>query len=125
MTHLYKYLFSDSSKNSTFILKNSPNIRYSSRYLTRYSTRYSTRGRVTQPQSNNFTIQLQLDLGHQLLVFASTTNLESGPGLADTWYHVKIKSNEFYSCLKPDLKQDKLTSFSQLLTWAMGQTFST
>ena len=80
MTHLYKLLIPESSKNSTFILKNSPNIRYLSWYL----TRYLTRGRVTRPQSSNFIIRLGLDLGHQLLVFASPTNLESGPRFADT-----------------------------------------
>ena len=53
----------------TFMLKNSPNIWYS----TRYSTRYLTRSRVNWPWSNNFTIRLRLDLGHQLLVFASMT----------------------------------------------------
>ena len=30
MTHIYKLLLTDSSKNSTFILKNLPYIRYSS-----------------------------------------------------------------------------------------------
>ena len=61
--------------NLTFIFKNSPNIRY--------STRYSTRGRVTRPRSINFTIRLWLYLGLRLLLFASTTNLESGPRFAD------------------------------------------
>ena len=79
MTHLYKLLLPESRKNSTFILKNSHNIRYS----THNSTRYSTRGRVTQPQSINFTIRLRLDLGHRLLVFPLTMNLESGPRFAD------------------------------------------
>ena len=46
--------------------------------LTRYSTQYLTRARVTRPQSINFTIRLGLNLGHRLLVFASTTNLKSG-----------------------------------------------
>ena len=91
-----KNLIPDSSKNSTLVLKNSPNIWYSSRHSTRYSTRYSTRGRVTLPQSNNFTIRLRLDLGHQLLVFASMTNLELGPCLANTWvsylYVTRIKT---------------------------------
>ena len=63
----------------TFILKDSPNIQYS----TRYWTRYSTSGRVTQPQFINFTIRLRLNLGHPLLVFALTTNLESGPRFAN------------------------------------------
>ena len=68
-----------------FILKTSPNIRYSTRYL----TRYLTRGQVTRPQSINFTIRLQLDLGHWLLVFALTTNLESGPRFFDMWCQLK------------------------------------
>ena len=40
----------------TFILKNSPNIRFS----TRYSTQYLTWGRVTRPQSINFTTAILL-----------------------------------------------------------------
>ena len=40
-------------------------------------------GRVTRPWSINFTIWLWLNLGHRLLVFASTTNLESEPSFAD------------------------------------------
>ena len=54
-------------------------------YLTQYSTPYLTRGRVTRPRSINFTIWLLLDLGHQLLVFALTMNLESGRRFADIW----------------------------------------
>ena len=51
--------------------------------LTRYSTQYLTRARVTRPQSINFTIRLGLNLGHRLLVFASTTNLKSRPRFAN------------------------------------------
>ena len=65
-------LLPESSKNLTFILKNSPNIQY----LTWYLTQYSTWGQVTWPWSINFTIGLRLDLGHQILVFVLTTNLE-------------------------------------------------
>ena len=54
------------------------------------STRYSVAikiWRITRPRFaiRNFTILLRLDLGHRLLVFALTTNLESGPRLADIW----------------------------------------
>ena len=58
-------------------------MQYLTQYSTWYSTRYLTRGRVTRPRSINFTIRLKLDLGNQLLVVASTTNLESGPRFAD------------------------------------------
>ena len=75
-----------------YILKNSPNIQYSTQYFTWYSTRYLTRYltccRVTQPWSNNFTFQLRLNLGHRLLAFTSTTNLESGPCFANIWYTI-------------------------------------
>ena len=56
-------------------------------------TRYSTRGQVTQPGPINFTIWLQLHLGHQLLVFASTTNLKSGPHFAVISFLFKILLN--------------------------------
>ena len=59
-------------------------------YSTQYSTRYSTRGRVTWPRSINFTIRLRLDLVHRLLVFASTTNLESKPHFADICFNYKF-----------------------------------
>ena len=52
-------------------------------------TLYSTRGQETLPQFINFTIRLRLDLGHRLLIFALTTNLESGPRLADIWFAPK------------------------------------
>ena len=77
--------FTESSKNSTFILKNLPNIQHSTWYSTRYSTRYSTWGEVTRPWSINFTIRLWLNFGHRLLVFALTTNFESGPRFANIW----------------------------------------
>ena len=54
--------------------------RYSTPYSTRNSTGYSTQ--VTRPRSIKLTIWLQLDLGHWHLVFASMTNLESGPRFA-------------------------------------------
>ena len=58
-------------------------------YSTRYSARYWTRGRVTWPRSIKFTIRLRLDLGYRHLVFASTTNLKSGPRFAKIWiYHI-------------------------------------
>ena len=34
---------------------------------------------ATRPRSINFTIRLRLNLGHRLLLFTSTMNLESGP----------------------------------------------
>ena len=51
-----------------------------------YLTRYSTRGQVTRPRSIKFSIRLWLDLGHGHLVFASTTNLESGPCFAKIFF---------------------------------------
>ena len=55
-------------------------------------------------------IRLRLDLGHRLLVFASSTNLESGPHFADIWYplalhdiaaaHTKLLLLSFYLKLK-------------------------
>ena len=49
-------------------------------------TIYWTQGPGTQPHSINFTIWIQLDLGHRLLVIAvTTTNLESWPCFPDIW----------------------------------------
>ena len=47
-------------------------------------------GRVTQPRSINFTIRLQLNLGHRLLVSALTMNLKSGPCFADICSQTQI-----------------------------------
>ena len=55
-------------------------------YLTQYSTGYWTRGWVTRSRSIKFTIQLRLDLGHEHLVFASTTNLELAPRFTEIWW---------------------------------------
>ena len=76
MTQKYKLLLPDSSKNSTFILKKSANIWYSTRCSTPY---------LTGPRSFKFTIRLWLDLGHGHLVFASMTNLESVLRFAEIW----------------------------------------
>ena len=116
MTHLHKLLIPDSSKNSTFILKNSPNIRYSSWY----STRYSTQRRVTWPRSNNFTIRLWLDLSHQLLVFALTTNLESGPRFADIWYKLKKETYLSFRCHAHHWRRrgPKNVKKNKKITWA-------
>ena len=43
----------------------------------------------------NFTIRLRLDLGHRLLVFALTTNLELGPSFADIWIIHKLCNADF------------------------------
>ena len=58
-------------KIAGILLKNSPNIRY------------STRGRITRPRSIIFTNRNRLDLGHRVLVLASTANVESGPRFAE------------------------------------------
>ena len=79
MTQIYKYLLSDLSNYSTFIVKT----RLITQYSPRYSTRYLTRDRVTRPRFFNFAIRLRLDLGYKALIFASTTNLESVPRFAD------------------------------------------
>ena len=82
-----KGLEQDSANNSTPLCYSKNNrrfmnylcmnlLKWTPSYLTRvgvkylYSTWYSTRGRVTRPQSTNFTIRLRLDLGHRLLVIA-------------------------------------------------------
>ena len=59
------------------------------RLITRYSTRYSTRGLVTQPRFFNFGIRLRLDLGYKAFIFASTTNLESGPRFTEICFTKK------------------------------------
>ena len=85
---LYKLLLPDSSKNSTFVLKKA-----------RLITQYSTWGWVTRPRSINFTFWLQLNLGHRLLVFASTTNLELGPRFADICWKTVWILNHFVQFL--------------------------
>ena len=90
MNPFFGAVLQDSANNSTPLCY-SKNNRWFVNYLCMnlskrtpsYSTRYSTRGRVTRPRSINFTIRLRLDSCHQLLVFALTMNLESGPRFAD------------------------------------------
>ena len=43
-----------------------------------------TRGRITRPLFFIFTNRNRVDLGHRVLVFASTANVESGPRFSDT-----------------------------------------
>ena len=59
-------------------------------------TLYSTRGRVTRPRSINYATWLRLNLGHRLLVFALTTNLESGPRFADICWTVSYNKMSLY-----------------------------
>ena len=75
--------------------------RYSTQYSTRYSTRYSTQGQVTRPQSINFTNPLLLNLGHRLLIFATTTNLESGPRFIQIWGAQHPDSSEYKTFVSP------------------------
>ena len=113
MTHLYKLSIPESSKNSTFLLKNSPNIRYSTQYLTQYLTRYSTRGRRTRPQSIIFTNRNRLDSGHRVLVFAPTASVESGLRFAEIWCKdLDLELACFFSVcqFRFDFKQFSLTN---------------
>ena len=101
----YKLLLTESSKNLTFILKNSPNILYSTQYL--------TRGWVTRPWSINFTFRLRLDLDHRLLVFSLTTNLESGPRFADICWKGLFINGLVYVAWKPVLGTKKSLFFKK------------
>ena len=75
--YIYKLLFPDSSKNLTFTLKNlAYNLVFDS---------ILTRGRVTLVWSNKFMTWLLLSLGLNLAIFASSTNVESGPRFAGIW----------------------------------------
>ena len=51
-----------------------------------------TQGRVTRPRFFNFAIRLRLDSGYKALIFASMTNLESGPLFADIWSSALAKT---------------------------------
>ena len=53
--------------------------------ITWYLTWNLTSGRVIWPEFLNFPIRFRLDLGYKALIFASTTNLESGSRFADIW----------------------------------------
>ena len=48
-----------------------------------------------RPRFFNFAIRLRLDLGYKALIFASTTNLESGPRFADIWWRQFIEFTNF------------------------------
>ena len=51
-------------------------------------TWYSTWGRITRPWSIIFTNRNRLDLGHRVLVFPSTANVESGPRFANICFSI-------------------------------------
>ena len=79
------------------------------RYSPRYSPRYSTQGRVTRPRFFNSAIWLRLDLGYKALIFALTTNLESGPRFADICCTGRIWKMDFYYYIIQSLNNRHLT----------------
>ena len=66
----------------------------------KYLPQYLTQGLVTRPQSINFTMWLRLSLGNKALVFASTTNLESGPASPIFACFTKARKLEWESEIK-------------------------
>ena len=92
-----------------------------------YSTQYSARGRITRPWSTNFTIQLRLNLDHWLLVFTSTTNLESGPCLADICSFMISQSVTQPFCVRAALTNNNevyFTNFEVHKLWRKLQIFT-